>query len=76
MSRCDDYCCNHGCNHGCNQGRDCPARVAKVKQRVPKHPKPLRQETSTVYLKRCAAWLLTFLGVLLVAAFVVGVIHA
>lgn len=24
---CDEYCCNHGCN----QGRDCPARIERVR---------------------------------------------
>lgn len=30
MTCCDEYCSNYGCN----QGRNCPARVAKIKQRM------------------------------------------
>jgi len=51
MNCCDEY-------GECRQGRDCPARVAKIKRRVPKHPTPLRQEISRVYLKHLAKWML------------------
>lgn len=68
-------CCNE---YGdCRQGRDCPARVAKVKRRIPKHPVPLR---SGEYLRRnlrhLAKWMLLAIAVMfgtsLVGALVVG----
>lgn len=61
MNCCDDY-------GDCRQGRDCPARVAKVKRRVPKHPTPLRQEIGRVYLRHLAKWMLAFVGVALGAS--------
>lgn len=64
------------CNHNCNQGRDCPARVAKVKNRAPKHPAPLREEIRNVYLRHLAKWMLVIIAVLFAAAFVVGAGHA
>jgi hypothetical protein len=64
------------CDYDCHQGRDCPARVAKVKRRVPKHPTPLRQEISRVYLRHLAKWMLICIAVLLASAVVVGALHA
>lgn len=55
------YCCDGECN----QGRDCPATVAKVKQRYPKYP---RHEKSIwrEYLRATARFfLLGLLGWLL-----------
>jgi len=69
MNCCDEY-------GDCRQGRDCPARVAKVKRRVPKHPTPLRQEISRVYLRHLAKWMLICIAVLLASAVVVGALHA
>lgn len=47
------------CNHDCNEGRDCPARVAKVGQRMPA-PEPLPPITWRDYLPDLArAMLLT-----------------
>lgn len=65
------------CDYDCNQGRDCPARVAKVKRRIPKHPAPLRDGQ---YLRRnlrhLAKWMLLAIAVMfgtsLVGALVVG----
>lgn len=52
------YCCDELCN----QGRDCPARVAKIGQRYPKYPTPLR-ESSQKYLRATARFfLLAILG--------------
>lgn len=39
MNCCDEY-------GECRQGRDCPVRVAKVRQRFPRVPQPLRVEPS------------------------------
>lgn len=49
-------CCNE---YGdCRQGRNCPARVAKVKRRTPKDAQPLRPGfTWRRNLKRLALWL-------------------
>ena len=69
MNCCDKY-------GNCNQGRDCPVRVAKVKSRTPKYPRPLRQEISRVYLRHLAKWMLIAIAALLVSAAVVGVSHA
>ena len=68
-------CCNE---YGdCRQGRDCPARVAKVKRSVPKYPKNTPQGA---YLRRnlrhLAKWMLLAIAVMfgtsLVGALVVG----
>ena len=64
------------CDYTCNQGRDCPARVAKVKQRTPKHPAPLRQGISQIYLKHLAKWMLICIAVLFAAALIAGVTRA
>jgi len=61
---CDEYCCNHGCN----QGRSCPARVAKVGQRYPAEPKPLRPVSWHHYLKDLARAMLLVTLVMLLAA--------
>ena len=64
------------CDYNCNQGRDCPARVAKVKQRTPKNPAPLRQEIRRVYLRHLAKWMLICIAVLFAAAIAAGVARA
>ena len=72
MSRCDDYCCNYGCN----QGRDCPARkpakVAKVKARMPA-TKPLPPNAWRVYMRHLAKWMLILLVVMTVTPAVLSV---
>ena len=61
MNCCDEY-------GDCRQGRDCPvrtkpAKVAKVKQRAPKHPAPLRQgDHWRANLRHLAKWLLIVLA--------------
>ncbi len=66
-------CCNE---YGdCRQGRDCPARVAKVGQRIPKTPKPLRHPFVNVHLKHLAKAMLLMLAVMLVSALTVGVMR-
>ena len=65
------------CDYDCNQGRDCPARVAKVKRRIPKHPVPLRKgEYLRSNLRHLAKWMLLAIAVMfgtsLVGALVVG----
>jgi len=61
---CDDYCWNHGCN----QGRDCPARVAKVGQRYPANPEPLRPTGWRHHLKDLARAMLLVTVVMLLTA--------
>lgn len=51
MNCCDEY-------GNCNQGRDCPVRVAKIKQRYPKHPDGKYQPYLNRHLKRLAYWML------------------
>lgn len=48
------YCCDGECN----QGRDCPAIVAKVGQRYPKHPQPVFVPYINRQLKALAKWML------------------
>lgn len=48
------YCCDGLCN----QGRDCPARVAKVGQRYPKHPQAYPDSIWRRHLKKLAYWML------------------
>ena len=64
-------CCNE---YGdCRQGRDCPARVAKVKQRIPKHAQPLRPGfTWRRNVRRLAEWMLITIVLLNAAAIVVA----
>lgn len=86
---CDDYCTNHGCNRGpsCPAGTGChgmpgckdtdcpgrPAKVAKVKQRAPKHPGPLRRsEHWRIYLRYLAKWMLLVLAVMTLTPMVVS----
>lgn len=61
MNCCDEY-------GDCRQGRDCPAHVAKVGQRIPKHPKPLRPKHSRDYLKDLARAMLLVLAVMFISA--------
>jgi len=56
MKCCDEY-------GNCNQGRDCPARLAKVKHRYPKHPESVFRFYVARQLKALAKWaLLAILG--------------
>lgn len=53
------------CDYNCNQGRDCPARVTKVGQRIPA-PEPLPPVTWRHYLPDLArAMLLTIASIVL-----------
>ncbi len=61
MNCCDEY-------GDCRQGRDCPARVAKVGQRTPKHPKPLRVKHGRNHLKDLARAMLLVLAVMFIGA--------
>lgn len=51
MNCCDEY-------GNCNQGRDCPVRVAKVKQRYAKYPEGKYVPYLTRQLKALAKWML------------------
>lgn len=64
-------CCNE---YGdCRQGRNCPARVAKVKRRIPKDAQPLRQNvTWHRNVRHLAKWMLITIAVLHSAVIVVG----
>ena len=67
MNCCDEY-------GDCRQGRDCPARVAKVGNRM--HAKnPLRGPSWRMYLKHLARSMLIVLAVLLVTGIAVGVMR-
>jgi hypothetical protein len=62
------------CDYDCNQGRNCPARkapakVAKVKQRLP-GDSPLPASPLRAYLGHVAKWLLIAVASMLIAAFV------
>lgn len=58
------YCCDGECN----QGRNCPATVAKVGQRYPKHPQPVFVPYINRQLKALAKWMLIlFVGVPIMA---------
>lgn len=48
------YCCDGMCN----QGRNCPARVAKVGQRYPKHPQAYPDSIWRRHLKALARFFL------------------
>ncbi len=65
MNCCDEY-------GDCRQGRDCPARVAKVGRRIPKHPQPPRPERWRDYLKDLARALLLVLAVMFISAVTVA----
>ncbi|MGI9153591.1 MAG: hypothetical protein ACR2IY_06940 [Rubrivivax sp.] len=60
------------CNQNCGQGREC---VAKVGQRYPRYPEPLRGAEQG-YLRHLARWMLICICALFAAAFVMGVLHA
>jgi hypothetical protein len=68
MNCCDEY-------GECRQGRDCPARVAKVKRRD-HAPAALPHSAWRAYVKHLAKWMLICIAVLFAAAFFVGVAHA
>jgi hypothetical protein len=62
------------CDYDCNQGRNCPARkapakVAKVKQRLP-GDKPLPANPWRAYLGHVAKWLLIAVAGMVIAAVV------
>lgn len=54
------------CDYNCHQGRDCPARVAKVKQRIP-GAEPLPDGRWRAHLKTAAKGLLAAMIVLVVS---------
>lgn len=59
MNCCDEY-------GDCRQGRDCPARVAKVKRTMPKYPPQVRQgEYLRRNMRHLAKWMLITIGVLM-----------
>ena len=67
-------CCNE---YGdCRQGRDCPARVAKVKRRVPKYPSAPQGTYLRRNLRHLAKWMLLAIAVMfgtsLAGALVIG----
>lgn len=68
MNCCDEY-------GECRQGRDCPARVAKVKRRD-HAPAALPHSPWRAYVKHLAKWLLVCLAVLFAAALFTGVTNA
>lgn len=68
MNCCDEY-------GDCRQGRDCPARVAKVGQRIPKHPKPLRVQHDRNHLKDLARAMLLVVAVMFIGALTLGVMR-
>lgn len=45
------------CDYECNQGPQCPARVAKVKARIP-GPEPLPPSRTHTQLRHLAGWML------------------
>lgn len=59
------------CDYNCNQGRDCPARVAKVGQRV-HGPELLPASVWRYQLKRLARWMLVAILGLFWLAFLVA----
>ncbi len=65
MNCCDEY-------GDCRQGRDCPARVAKVGRRIPKHPQPPRPERWRDYLKDLARAMLLVIAAMFVSAVTVA----
>ena len=62
-------CCDN--NGNCNQGRDCPARVAKVGQRM-HAPELLPPSVWRYQLKRLAYWVLMGILGMLWLAFLVA----
>lgn len=59
------------CTQDCNQGRDCPARVARVKLRMPA-AEPLSPPSWRNHLRDLARWMLVcFAAQLLAITFVV-----
>jgi hypothetical protein len=58
------------CDYQCNQGRDCPARMAKVGQRM-HGPDPLPPPTWRNQLQHLARWILVCVAVLWMVAFTV-----
>lgn len=65
MNCCDEY-------GDCRQGRDCPARVAKVGRRIPKHPQPPRPERWRDYLKDLARAMLLVIAAMFISAVTVA----
>lgn len=63
------------CDYDCTQGRDCPARVAKVGRRIPKHAQPLRGTTWRNQLKDLARAMLLVVAVMFFSAVTVVVMR-
>ena len=57
------------CDYNCNQGRECPARVAKVRQRYPAAD-PLPTSNLPKQMRYLAKWFLVCLAALLLAILV------
>lgn len=58
------------CDYECNQGRNCPARMAKIGQRM-HGPDPLPPSAWRNQLQHLARWLLVCVAVLWMVAFTV-----
>lgn len=56
------------CDYECNQGRNCPARMAKIGQRM-HGPDPLPPSSWRDKLQHLARWLLVCVAMLWMAAF-------
>lgn len=62
------------CNYDCEQGRDCPARVAKVGQRIPAATPLLPSRWNTTLRRPAACWLVAIWLSLCAAAFIAGLL--
>jgi hypothetical protein len=58
------------CDYECNQGRNCPARIGKVGQRM-QGPEPLPPSSWRDKLPDIARWLLVCVAMLWMVAFTV-----
>lgn len=61
-------CCDEHCStHGCNRGRNCPARIERVREAKQALDANEWQPVTYRQLKRLAKWLLTVLALLFYA---------
>lgn len=60
---CSGACC---CTHDCGEGRTCPARVAKIGQRMP-GPEPITGTSWRDYLPDLARAMLLVVGVIVIS---------
>ena len=63
------------CDYECNQGRDCPARVAKLGQKMPA-AEPLPASIWRRQLKRLVYWMLAVVLASLVAGLNLAIMRA